>query len=278
MSGFSYVPMSLPPDAVTYHDIFEAKYVTKYLEDYVDSHTYSGKSLRDRIMFKVKVLKLDKTSGSRTITAQDNENKEATYDACRLVLATGHTTIPNMPSIPGQNQHQGPVLHRKELGKATAAIFASDSYEVVTILGGGKSAADMVYDAVKAGKRVNWIVRKTGEGPASFAGAAGKGPYRNGPEIAATRIFSALSPSCFARITWWTKLIHGTTFGRRLVANIWSGADQACRDLPRFNDREGALSGFENLKSSTMSVRLSSSSRTQSNICTASSGLRVHLE
>ena len=64
MSGFSDVPMNLPPDAATYHDIFEAKYVTKYLEEYVDSHTYSGKSLRDRIMFKVKVLKLDKASGS----------------------------------------------------------------------------------------------------------------------------------------------------------------------------------------------------------------------
>ena len=193
-------------------------------------------------------------------------------------MATGNTTIPNMPSIPGQEQYQGPVLHQKEFGKATAAIFASDSNEVVTILGGGKSAADMVYDAVKAGKRVNWIIRKTGKGPASFAGAAGKGPYRNGPEIAATRVFSALNPSCFAPITWWTKLIHGTTFGRKLIANIWSRADQACRDLAQYNDREGALPEFENLKSSTMSVRLSSSSRTQSNKCTASSGLGVHLE
>ena len=244
--------MSLPPDAVTYHDTFEAKYVTKYLEEYVDSHIYSGKSLRDRILFKVKVLKLDKAGASWRITARDSGNKEVTHDACRLVLATGHTTIPNMPSIPGRDQFQGPVLHQKEFGKATAAILASDSYKAITILGGGKSAADMVYDAVKAGKCVTWIIRKTGEGPASFAGAAGKGPYKNGPEIAATRVFSALSPSCFAPTTWWTKLIHGTTYGRNLVTRIWSGADQACRDLARFNDREGALPGFENLKSSTM--------------------------
>jgi hypothetical protein len=252
MSGFSDAPITLPPDAVTYHDIFEAKYVTEYLERYVDSHIYSGKSLRDRTMFKVKVLRLDKISESWRITAQDNENKEATYNACRLVLATGHTTIPNMPSTPGQENFQGPVFHQKEFGKVTAAILASDSYKVITILGGGKSAADMVYDSVKAGKRVNWIIRETGEGPACFTAAVGKGPYKNGPEIAATRMFSALSPSCFAPITWWTKLIHGTIYGRKLVAKIWSAADQACRDLARFDDREGALPGFENLKSSTM--------------------------
>lgn len=252
MSGFSDVPLSLPPDAVTYHDIFEAKYVTKYLEEYVDSHVYSGKSLRDRVLFNIKVLKLDKTGEFWRITARDSENKEATYNAYRFVLATGHTTIPNMPSILGRDQFEGPVLHQKEFGEATAAILASDSYKAITILGGDKSAADMVYDAVKAGKHVSWIIRKTSEGPASFAGAAGKGPYRNGPEIAATRIFSALSPSCFAPTTWRTKLIHDTTWGRNLVTKIWSGADQACRDLARFNDREGALPGFDKLKSSTM--------------------------
>ena len=75
MSGFSDVPISLAPHAVTYHDIFEAKYVTKYLEKHVDSHIYSGKSLRDRFMFKVKVLKLEKTGGSWRITTQNNEIK-----------------------------------------------------------------------------------------------------------------------------------------------------------------------------------------------------------
>ena len=90
MSGFSDVPISLPPDAVTYHDIFGAKYVMSYLEEYVDSHIYSGKSPRDRIIFKVKVLKVDKTGRSWRITAQDHENQEATYDACRLLGKKAH--------------------------------------------------------------------------------------------------------------------------------------------------------------------------------------------
>ena len=86
----SDVPISLPPDAVTYHDIFEAKYVTKDLEEYVDSHMDSGKSLRDRNMFKVKVLRLVETGGSWRITTQDNEDKEATCDAGRLTGKKAH--------------------------------------------------------------------------------------------------------------------------------------------------------------------------------------------
>ena len=252
MSGFSDTTLTLPPDADNYHDIFESKYVTKYLESYVAEHMYNGRTLRDRICFGIRVRQVEKLDDSWTVLAQDNKKEDKTFRSAKLVIATGHTTIPNMPVLPGQSLFQGPILHQKEFGKATGTILASDSYRAITILGGGKSAADMVYDSVKAGKKVSWVIRETGEGPAAFAGAAGKGPYRNGPEIAATRMLSALSPSCFAPISWWTKFIHGSKYGRSIVAKIWLGADQACRDLARFQDREGALPGFGNMKSSTM--------------------------
>lgn len=252
MSGFSDVPLTLPPDAETYHDIFEAKYITKYLEEYVDSHVYCGQSLRHRIQFKSKVLKIVKIGTSWRIFARRDNNEETEYDCFKLVIASGNTSIPNLPVLPEQDQFQGPILHQKDFGRATIPILGLDSYKNVTILGGGKSAADMVYDSVKAGKKVSWIIRETGEGPASFVGAAGKGPYKSGPEITATRWLSALSPSCFAPITWWTKLIHGSTYGRRFVAKIWSGADQACRNLANFQGREGALPGFQKMQASAM--------------------------
>lgn len=257
MSGFSDTPITLPPDAETYHDIFESKYVTKYLESYVDRHVYNGRSLRDRICFGISVCQVEKLDKSWAVSARRNEKEEETFHSAKLVIATGHTTIPTMPVLPGQGLFQGPILHQKEFGQATGTILASDSYKMVTILGGGKSAADMVYDSVKAGKKVSWIIRKTGEGPAVFAGAAGPiaagmGLYRNGPEIGAARMLSALSPSCFAPISWWTKLIHGSKYGPSIVAKFWSSVDQSCSDLAKFQDREGALPGFENMKSSAM--------------------------
>lgn len=252
MSGFSDIPITLPPNAQTYHDIFEAKYVTKYLEEYVDRHVYSSRTLRDRIIFGLTVQALEKIEGAWKIFARRKGMDATEIYACdRLVVATGHTSFPNMPTLPQQSDFRGLIIHQKEFGKATEQVFASDSYKTVAILGGGKSAADMVYDSVKAGKKVSWIIRKSGEGPAAFSGAAGKGPYRNGPEIAATRMMSALSPSCFAPVAWWTRMIHGTNYGRKTVSKIWLGADQACRDLAKLQDREGALPGFENMASST---------------------------
>ena len=252
MSGFSDMSITLPSDAETYNDIFEAKYVTNYLENYVDVHVYNNKSIRDRIKFGFGIENLEKADGLwKLYTHHDVGDELELYTCSRVVVATGHTSNPKMPVFPGQTDFEGPIMHQKEFAKATDKIVASKSYPSIAILGGGKSAADMVYDCVKAGKKVSWIIRKSGEGPAAFSGSAGRGPYRNGPEIAATRMMSALSPSCFAPITWWTKMIHGTTYGRNLVSKIWLGADQACRDLARIQDREGALPGFENMTSST---------------------------
>lgn len=250
MAGFSDIPITLPPDAEIYHDIFESKYVTRYLEDYVDSHRYNGLTLRARIKFGFKVQNIQK-DGVWRVSGSHNEKVE-TFWSSKLIVATGHTSLSVMPDLLDEDRFKGPILHQKSFGKASSTILASSSsYQNVTILGGGKSAADMVYDSVKAGKQVSWIIRQTGEGPAAFAGAAGMGPYKNGPEMAATRMISALSPSCFSPVTWWTRAMHGSSYGRNLIAKIWLGADKACRDLGNFQNREGARPGFEKLESTT---------------------------
>jgi dimethylaniline monooxygenase (N-oxide forming) len=250
MAGFSDIPLTLPPEAETYHDIFESKYVTKYLEDYIDSHKYNGLTLRDRVKFGFRVQSIRK-EGNWRVLGQRNDKAESVCSS-KLIVASGHTSLPAMPDLLEQASFKGPVLHQKSFGKASLTILASSSsYQDVTVLGGGKSAADMVYDSVKAGKTVSWIIRQTGEGPGAFAAAAGKGPYKNGPEMTATRIISALSPSCFSPVTWWTKAIHGSDYGRNFIAKIWTGADQECRDLAKFQSREGARPGFEKLESTT---------------------------
>ena len=257
MAGFSDTPITIPPGAEIYHDIFEAKYVTRYLEDYVDGHKSNDLTLRDRIIFGFRVESLQR-DGDWRVSGKHKEKVE-TIRSSKLIVATGHTSLPVMPDLPHQTDFKGPILHQKSFGKASSTILASSSsYRNFTVLGRGKSAADMVYDSVKAGKSVSWIIRQTGEGPAAFAGAAGKDPYKNGPEMAATRVISALSPSCFAPVTWWTKAIHRSNYGRNLVAKIWLGADQACRDLGNFQKREAARRGFEKLEFTTACAILKS--------------------
>ena len=113
MSGFSDTPLTLPSDAETYHDIFEFKYVTKYLESYVDEHVYNGQSLRDRICFGTRVSQIEKPDSFWTVSTRCNEKEEETFRSAKVIIATGHTTIPNMPVLPGQNLFQGPILHQK---------------------------------------------------------------------------------------------------------------------------------------------------------------------
>ena len=101
MSGFSDTTLTLPPDAENYHDIFESKYVTKYLESYVDEHMYNGRTLRDRICFGIRVRQMEKLDDSWTVLAQHNKKEDKIFRSAKLVIATGHTTIPNMPVLPG---------------------------------------------------------------------------------------------------------------------------------------------------------------------------------
>ena len=151
MAGFSNIPLTLPPEAEIYHDIFESKYVTKYLEDYVDSHKYDGSTLRDRVKFGFRVQSIRK-EGNWIVSGQHNERAE-TVCSSKLIVATGHTSLPVMPNLPEQASFKGPVLHQKGFGKASSTILDSSSpYRNVTSFCGGKSAADMVYDSVKAGK------------------------------------------------------------------------------------------------------------------------------
>lgn len=250
MTGFSDIPLKLPEDAEQYHDTFESKYVTKYLEEYVDNHIYNEQNLRDRIIFGYQVVKIEKIEGTWKLHGSSSDAK--IIHTSKLVVASGYNSIPHIPVFPNQDQFQGPIVHQKEFGKISKTALASDSpYTAITVIGGGKSAADMVYDCVKAGKKVNWIIRKSGEGPAAFAGAQGRGQYRNGAEMSATRFFAGLSPSCFTPKTWWTRAIHQSSFGNNVITKIWKGADKAAADLANFDTREGALPGFQNLKPDT---------------------------
>ncbi|KAF7948755.1 hypothetical protein EAE96_007947 [Botrytis aclada] len=253
MTGFSDIPIVLPPDANTYHDTFEAKYVTKYLEEYVDVHVYHEKSLRDRVIFGFKVGGIEKIDGIWSVWSEVHENgneneHKRIIKTKKLAIATGQNSLPYIPSFPNQTNFQSPIVHQKHFGQISTSALAPDSpYTAVTVLGGGKSAADMVYECVKAGKKVSWLIRQSGEGPGIFAGAKGRGQYRNGAEMSATRAFSALSPSCFAEQTWWSKGIYRSSLLNSIVTRIWKGADEEAAKLADF-EREDAIPGFAGLK------------------------------
>ena len=252
MVGFSDVPLDLPSHAPSFYGCIQAKYVNKYLEDYIDSHIYFGSSLRSRIHFEHRVEKVEKTDDLWVVSARDSHNGRRLFRSSKIVIATGLTSLPNMSTfLLDQEEFKGPICHHKYFAEISNSLLKTTDCKNVAVLGAGKSATDMVYESVKKGKNVSWIIRKNGEGPALFFTAPGGGRYENSTEKGATRLNSAFSPSSFMPRLWLARLIHRTHMGRDFLTRKSQAGDQSCRDAAAYRDRKGALPTFKNLEATT---------------------------
>lgn len=250
VAEFSDMPMEKPPAEDSMYDLFRAKYTTKYLEDYVDNMSHAGLKLRDRIQFNTQVESIKKIDGRWSFECIDTNTKSRRTMVCsRVMMANGQSSVPNMPEFPGQENFGGKLVHSIDFGQSD--VVQNKSIQHVSVLGAGKSAADMVYEAVKAGKTVSWIIRKTGNGslgPAAFAPIDLPTPYKNGVEASQARIMASLQP-CYLipNQSWWTWLLHSTTLGAKLVSKIFSALDNTVRKYAGYRERKSDR-GFEKLE------------------------------
>ena len=139
-----------------------------------------------RITFNTVVSMIEKQESGHwkvTIrTAGDDSGEGDTIESelltSKLVVATGLTNEPHRPRMDGTNDFDGPVIHSADLGRAQSSILDL-KVRTVAVVGGGKSAYDAVYLAALAGKRVEWIIRRSGKGPTwVFPAKAQLGPFK----------------------------------------------------------------------------------------------------
>ncbi|PQE08057.1 hypothetical protein CJF32_00008143 [Rutstroemia sp. NJR-2017a WRK4] len=238
--------MPRPPDEDLYLEFFKAKHTTKYLESYVDQHSYLDQTLRDRIQFSTEVRPVSKHDGIWVVSAMNRASgQQHTFKTTKLIIASGLTSIPNMPFLQGKEVFQGQLLHHEDFGSSN--VLTSPDVHNITILGAGKSSADMAYEAVKAGKNVSWVLKATDTtGPEFFVSPKGKGPYKNAFEIGMTRLAATFTPSFMNGLNWWTKLLHSTRYGMKLMSNFWGTIDKDARKEANF-DRK-CLQNFDKLE------------------------------
>lgn len=74
----------------------------------------------------------------------------------KMVLATGTTSVPSMPTIKGSEEFGGSVFHFKDLPQRAKELSEANN---IVVLGGSKSAADAVYYNASRGKHVDWVIR-----------------------------------------------------------------------------------------------------------------------
>ncbi|KAK8091771.1 hypothetical protein PG997_002132 [Apiospora hydei] len=250
IAEFSDMPMERPPTEDCMNDLFRAKYTTKYLEDYVNKMSHPEKTLRDRILFNTQVQSIRKVNGQWEITCLDgNTRSQRSLSSSKLMMANGQSSVPNVPNFAGQEHFHGRIIHSMDFGQSD--LIQNPSVEHIAVIGGGKSAADMVYEAAIAGKKVSWIIRKTGSGSlgtSAFAPIDLPTPYRNGVEASQTRIMASLQPSyLIPNRSWWTWLLHSTHLGAKLVGKIFAALDGTVRKYAGYRERKSDK-GFEKLE------------------------------
>ncbi|KAL8947214.1 MAG: hypothetical protein Q9222_006480 [Ikaeria aurantiellina] len=245
---FSDLPMSKPPDEDIYNETFRAKYTFQYLEKYIDYYKYAGRSIRDRILFSFDVLRITKTGNTWNIAGKDKSGLYTSIQSHKIIIASGLTSVASMPTLPGRESFGKPILHQKDFGQST--VLSDPDVQNITVLGGAKSAADMVYDCVIAGKTVTWVIRGIGTGPGFFVSTETGPSPRTIYSLSTMRIMSSLSPSIFNADSWWNRFLQRTRFGRKQLRKFWDGVDKSVVESPKFDDRgeDAKRRGFHNLK------------------------------
>ena len=265
MAEFSDRPMTPPPAEDQFYGFFPANYTNAYLESYVDNHTYSGQTIRDRILFRSHVDRVDQFQASSSAKDSNDPdiqwtityNSHSTIYASKLIDATGMTSQPQIPNLPGGSVFQGKTLHHKSFGQEEQSLITDPSARNICILGGAKSAADVAYAFAKASgenrKNVHWIIREHGNGPSAFFAAQPvSARYANSNEGFYNRYLASYLPNMFQRrwglLKW---LLQGTKLGRWYASRLWDGFDRGLRGLMNYQREEGKQTGFANLEPDT---------------------------
>ncbi|CAG8060676.1 unnamed protein product [Penicillium olsonii] len=143
----------------------------------------------------------------------------------KIIIASGLTSEPLIPSLPGRDEFEGEVLHSKALGHPEFVNRISDpSLRHAVVYGGSKSAFDAVHLLLCAGKTVDWVIRDAGGGPSMMTPLSilGQPSFR----LNNTRFFSLFSPHPFEspnESSWWRRSIHQSArrWAQLIIVIFW---------------------------------------------------------
>ncbi|KAL4740766.1 hypothetical protein BDV11DRAFT_184854 [Aspergillus similis] len=169
-----------------------------------------------------------------TVTYVDSSGEQegrqgvtVTVRARRLILATGVTSQPYLPSIRGEEAFARPLFHTIEMPKHLESTLRKPGNRIA-VLGGTKSAWDAVYAAATAGAQVDWIIRDNGHGPCWMAPPYVTPLKKWLEKLVTTRLLTFFSPCIWAEPAAEDALgnrarafLHGTWLGRKITDSFW---------------------------------------------------------
>jgi len=134
-----------------------ANYLVRFAEKY---------NLLSRIVFEAAVDSIDRDVDSKEWILKLARKSEGEDEVrCeKLIMAAGLTSMPFIPTDIEIMDPKMTMFHSAEMKKWQEALQTDkQGVKRVTIYGGGKSAFDAAYMCVVAGKKVDWIIRESGQ-------------------------------------------------------------------------------------------------------------------
>jgi dimethylaniline monooxygenase (N-oxide forming) len=203
-----------------------AEKVAEYLERYADKF-----GLRQRCILGTKALQATKSEDEKKwiIEVQrighDGNNDRESLVCEKLIIATGLFSAPVWPDI-DLSCFEGPVMHSHDVGVRYNELLDQKHKEIV-VVGGNKSAVDVINMCALAGKMVHWLIREEGNGATMLFEVRKRGIH--GAVLANGRWSSIPSPSIMSTDSFWYRFLHSgkNRLGMWLVKTYWKKGSAA---------------------------------------------------
>ena len=200
--------------------------VHQYLADFAAKF-----GLLERMRYETTVVEAEKlsekpNSGWKLLLKTPQGRSTITTD--KLIIGTGLHNKPLPLSIKGQDSFDAYLLHAGQLGTEAPKVIADPDVERVSVYGGSKYSFDSVYKFAAAGKKIDWIISKSGHGPTVMIYNFTDIPFLGkvwAERLVTTRFVAWFSPCTFGGLdgsAWWRWLLHSTRIGRKVVSGYWS--------------------------------------------------------
>jgi dimethylaniline monooxygenase (N-oxide forming) len=210
-----------------------AEKVFEYLEKYVDKF-----DLRRRLRLGTRVTGVEKLDGDggwsveveKVASEEVGQPSREVLRCDKLIVATGTASTPNIPQGIDWKAFEGSVMHSKEVG-TKHQLLTADSVKRVMVVGGNKSAVDVVNLCALAGKEVDWVIRKEGYGPGALFESRSHGFHAGA--IKAMRASAVPSTNILATTGFWYRFFHSgqSWIGTHLLKFMLSKLDASTTGL-----------------------------------------------
>ena len=187
-------------------------------------------------------------ASSSTSTSTKTENSDPEHHgtvaghgqviASKLVLATGLTSQPFIPPLPGRESFQGHIYHAKDF-KSNAENIAN--CKSVVVIGGNKSAWDVCYSsAAHFGAKAHMVMRRSGGGPSWVWPTKLPGVFSSLAALSSTRLVSWLDPSPFGPSGRKIRAVMNRSWlGRKIISLFWKRLDAKVVSLNAYDAHAG---------------------------------------